>query len=122
MGNSKFSIKDRFKSFTYAFRGIGLLIKHQHNAWVHLLAILVTIFLGYFLAISSNEWIILIICYGIVLSAETFNSSIEELANKVELKNDPQIKNTKDLAAGAVLITAIMSAIIGAIIFIPKCL
>ena len=120
MGNSKFSIKDRLKSFIYAFRGIGLLIKHQHNAWIHLIAITVTLCLGWYTQLNKMEWMILFICYGTVLAAETFNSSIEELANKVELKNDPQIKNTKDLAAGAVLITALMAAIIGGIIFIPK--
>lgn len=120
MANSKFSIKDRLKSFIYAFRGIVLLFKHQHNAWIHLIAIAATLGLGWYTKLDKIEWIIVFLCYGTVLAAETFNSSIEELANKVELKNDPQIRNTKDLAAGAVLITALMAAIIGGIIFIPK--
>lgn len=120
MANSKFSIKDRLKSFIYAFRGIILLFKHQHNAWIHLIAIAATLGLGWYTKLDKIEWIIVFLCYGTVLAAETFNSSIEELANKVELKNDPQIRNTKDLAAGAVLITALMAAIIGGIIFIPK--
>lgn len=116
----KFSIKSRIKSFGFAINGIALLIKNEHNAWIHLLAILLVSALGFLLQINSFEWITLVFCFGIVLMAEGFNSAIEALANKVSPEKDPQIKITKDIAAGAVLITAIMAAIIGSIIFIPK--
>lgn len=107
-------------SFKYAFEGIFKLIQTQHNAWIHLLAIIITTALGFYYSIASIEWAVLVICFALVLSAEGFNSAIEALANKVEPAIDPQIKITKDLAAGAVLITAIASLIIGCIIFIPK--
>ena len=55
-----------------------------------------------------------------VLTTETINSSIEELADRVTLEKDPMVKKVKDMAAGAVLITAIASLIIGCLIFIPK--
>ncbi len=115
----KFSIKDRIKSFGYAFNGIVTLLKNEHNAWIHVFAVLLTTSAGFYFKITSIEWIILILCFGLVLAAEAFNSSIEALANKVEPNKDPLIKNTKDLAAGAVLILSIASLIIGLIIFIP---
>ena len=117
---SKFSITDRVKSFKYAFNGIWLLIKNEHNAQIHLFAIIVTTALSFYLKISANEWITVIFCFGIVLMAEGFNSAIEALANKVSPEIHPQIKTTKDIAAGAVLISAIMALIIACIIFVPK--
>lgn len=116
----KFSITKRLLSFKFASEGIVHLIKTQHNAWIHLVALVTATILGFYYTISSMEWCILIICFGLVLSAEAFNSAIETLADKVEPNLDPKIKTTKDLAAGAVLLTAIASLIIGGIIFIPK--
>lgn len=116
----KFNVKDRIKSFGYAFRGIGLLIKGEHNAWIHIFASISITILGFYYKINTTEWLAVVISIGMVLMAETFNSSIEELSDKVKLEQDIKIKNTKDLAAGAVLITATMAIVIGCIIFIPK--
>ena len=116
----KFKVKDRIKSFGYAFRGIKLLIKGEHNAWIHILVTIVSVILGFYYKINTTEWFAIIISIGMVLMAETFNSSIEELADKVNPEQDIKIKNTKDLAAGAVLISAIMAIVIGSIIFVPK--
>lgn len=118
----KFSIKDRQKSFTHAFNGIRLLFKHEHNSWIHLLAVALITIAGFYFDIAAYEWIAVILCFGIVLMAEAFNSSIEALADKVTLEKDPQIKVTKDIAAGAVLLAAIMAIIVACIIFIPKIL
>ena len=115
----KFNLKDRIKSFGYAFRGIKLLLK-EHNSWIHIISAVIVCFLGFYYKIKTTEWLAIIISIGIVLMAETFNTSIEELADKVNPEKDIKIKNTKDLAAGAVLISAIMAIVIGSIIFVPK--
>lgn len=118
----KFSIKGRIKSFKHALNGIWEMFKNEPNSWIHALAVLVVSFLGFVYQVNSYEWIIIVLCFGIVLAAEAFNSSIEALSDKVELKKDPMIKKIKDLAAGAVLIVSISSAIVGLIIFVPKIL
>ena len=66
------------------------------------------------------EWIVICLCIGLVLSAEAVNSAIEALADRVSPAYDEAIKRTKDLAAGAVLLLAIASAVVGLIIFLPK--
>lgn len=117
---AKFSIKERIKSFGFAFNGILLLIKSEHNFWIHLLAVAITTLAGFFFNLNGNEWISLVFCFGIVLMAEAFNTSIEALADKVSPEIHPLIKKTKDIASGAVLIVSIMAVIIACIIFIPK--
>ena len=68
------------------------------------------------------EWIAVTIVIGAVLAAEAVNSSIEALADLVSPEYNEAIKRTKDLAAGAVLILAVMSVIVGLLIFVPKIL
>ena len=72
--------------------------------------------------LSTFEWIAVILCIGAVLAAEGVNSAIEALCDKVSPEYDEAIKHTKDLAAGAVLILAVMSVIVGLLIFVPKVL
>ena len=77
---------------------------------------------GGLLGLSTFEWIAVILCIGAVLAAEGVNSAIEALCDKVSPEYDEAIKHTKDLAAGAVLILAVMSVIVGLLIFVPKIL
>ncbi len=108
-------------SFGYAFRGIGLLIKHERNFRIHLIAAAIVTAAGFYLHISNIEWLILIITICIVMLAEALNTAIEELADHVSNeKYHEKIKKVKDIGAGAVLITAIVAVIVGAIIFLPK--
>ena len=111
-----FSIKDRIKSFQYAFTGIYTLIKTQHNAWIHLVITIIVITLGIYLDLSKYDWCWLIVSMTIVWMAEAFNTSIEYLADHATQEQHELIKKTKDLAAGAVLISAIGATIIGIII------
>ncbi len=114
--------KPRFhwRSFKYAFCGIATLFRTAPNARVHVIAAVLALAAGYFLGISAAEWCIIIICIGMVISAEAVNSAIEFLADRISVKHHPLLKNTKDVAAAAVLILAITAAAVGAIIFIPK--
>lgn len=117
---SNFSIKDRIKSFGYAVRGIALVFRHEHNAWIHLFATLVALSLGFALGISNIEWCIIIICIASVISAEIMNTAVERIADFVHIEQHDKIRDIKDLAAGAVLIFSIGAAICGMIIFLPK--
>lgn len=112
-------LKKRIKSFAYAFQGIGSFLKKEHNAWIHCTAIVVVTVTGLHFGITSTEWCIVLLCFGMVLAAEAFNTAIERLVNLVSPDFHPIAGDVKDVAAGAVLICAIVAAIVGCIIFLP---
>lgn len=122
MEKRRFSFMDRTRSFKYAGRGIVRLVSREHNAWIHCAVTVCVIVAGGLLGLSTFEWIAVILCIGAVLAAEGVNSAIEVLCDKVSPEFDEAIKHTKDLAAGAVLILAVMSVIVGLLIFVPKIL
>ncbi len=113
-------MKKRILSFKYAFEGLFYLFKTQPHARFHLFATFCVVLLGFYYEIEKNEWIAILICCGWVISLEAINTALETLSDKVNKEIDPMIKIVKDVAASAVLIAAITSLIIGAIIFIPK--
>lgn len=115
MNTSKF-----IRSFGYALKGIGTVFKEEFNARVHFLAAVVAIVLGFVLKVAWFEWVILTLVIGGVFAMELINTSIEGLADLYSREHNPKIKKIKDLAAGAVLVTAITALIIGLIIFLPK--
>jgi len=118
--SSKFSIKKRGQSFGFAFNGIVQTFKNEHNFWIHLAVMLLVIIFGFALNVSTNEWLVIILCFGTVLSAEIFNSAIENLTDLVSPEQNSKAGLVKDMAAGAVLVSAIAAAIVGLIIFVPK--
>jgi len=118
----KFSFRDRIKSFKFALNGIRLLILKEHNARIHIVVGLLVIIAGMILKLDSIEFSLVAICIGIVFVCELFNTSIEAIANFVEPKWNDKIGEIKDYAAGAVLVSAMMSAGVGLIIFGPKIL
>ena len=120
--NKPFRPKDRLKSFGYAFNGIVQTMKSEHNFWIHLAVMLLVIVFGFMLQVSKTEWVLLVFCIGFVLAAEIFNSAIEALIDFVSPEHNPKAGLAKDMAAGAVLVSAITAAIVGLIIFIPKLL
>lgn len=122
MNKEKFSLRKRLKSFTYAFHGIGILIKNEHNAWIHLFAAVCVVIAGFVFRISVTEWSIVVLAIGTVLAAEAVNSAIEALSDLVSPGYHELIRKAKDLAAGAVLLVAIAAATVGLIIFIPRIL
>ena len=114
-----FSVIKRVRSFGHAFRGIGLLIKSTHNAWIHIAIFVLVIILGIYFDITKIEWFMVILATGFVLSAEAFNTSIEIDMDLTSPEYHPYARDTKDVAAGAVLISAITALVIGLFIFIP---
>ena len=107
------------KSFSNALRGIAFLFKSQSNARIELIIACIVILAGLLFRISNTEWITILLCIAMVLSLEGINTSIEIFADKLHPDFDMEIGKAKDVAAGAVLIAAIVAAFIGFIIFVP---
>jgi diacylglycerol kinase len=118
----RFSLSERFRSFRFAFNGIIDLIRNEHNFRIHLVILLIVVIAGILLRISTTDWLFILLVSAMVLISEGFNSSIEQLSDAVESGEDDRIKRTKDMAAAAVLISAIAAVIAGLIIFIPELL
>jgi diacylglycerol kinase len=110
------------RGFGYALNGIRHATATQLNFRVHLLAAVITIYAGYALHISKDEWLWIILCIAMVLVAELFNTAIEFLVDLVSPEYNKKAGLVKDMSAGAVLITAIGALVIGLIIFVPKLL
>ena len=117
--NEEFSIVKRAKSFVHASRGLLLFLKTTHNAWIQIVIFLGAIGLGIYFDIPSLEWTMLTLAGGFVLVSEAFNTAIEVDMNLTSPQYHPYARDTKDMAAGAVLISAITALIIGLTIFLP---
>lgn len=115
----KFSITKRAKSFTHAGRGIGIFFTMTHNAWIHAVIFIITISFGFYFQITKTEWFVILIASGIVFVAEAFNTAIEIDMDLTSPEYHPAARDTKDVAAGAVLISAIIAVILGVMIFAP---
>ena len=116
-------IKGRVDAFKHAFNGLYILFTEEPNSIIQALLTVAALLMGYFLRISSIEWIVLSIVIGMVFATEAINSAIENLADFACNKRiEESIKKTKDLSAAAVLFSAIAALIAGLIIFLPKLL
>jgi diacylglycerol kinase len=107
------------KSYRYAAKGVKYTLTTQVNIWIHLLIASVVLILAYFLHFTVNQFLILIITIGFVVMAELYNTAIEEMTNLLSPEYNVQAGVVKDIAAGAVLVSAITAAIVGAWLFIP---
>lgn len=112
--------KKLINSFKYAFRGIITALKKEQNMKIHFTIAICVILAGIILKISVIEWIICLILIGLVISLELVNTALEQTVDIAMPEINEKAKIAKDVAAGAVLVSAIISAIIGLIIFIPK--
>jgi diacylglycerol kinase len=115
----RFSIVKRAKSFTHAGRGVYIFIKTTHNAWVHIAALISAVSLGFYFGITRTEWMFLIFAGGFVIVSEAFNTALEIDIDLTSSEYHPYAKDTKDVAAGAVLLSACTALIVGLIIFVP---
>ncbi|MFR9619946.1 MAG: diacylglycerol kinase family protein [Rikenellaceae bacterium] len=122
MKNRKFSIGKRLASFGFAWQGIVALVRDEHNARIHLVAAVVASAMGFWLNISSMEWVAIVGCIGLVIAAEAMNSAVEAVCDRVSPEKHELIKKAKDCGAAAVLIVSISAAIVGSIVFIPRLL
>lgn len=108
-----------FRSFKHAFEGILAGIETETNWKIGIIESIVVILAGFYLNISKNDWIIVIVLIGVVLYAELCNSAIEAIVDSFTQEEHPGAKLAKDFSAGSVVIIIIAAAIVGAIIFLP---
>ena len=112
-------LTERWRSFIYAVAGLNFVLKTQHNARIHLLATIAVVIIGFILGLTPQEWVWVLVAIALVWFAELLNTAIEHICNVVSPEHSNAVKHAKDIAAGAVLVCAIIAAIIGFIVFQP---
>jgi diacylglycerol kinase (ATP) len=120
--NKQFQFTGRIRSFKFAFEGIWTMLKSQQNAWIHACATIGVVTTGFLLGVSASEWCWLVLAIIAVWTAEALNTAFEFLADVASPEFHPLVKKAKDVAAGAVLISAIGAVAIGLIILGPHVL
>lgn len=111
--------KGRILSFKYAFEGLYAAFKEEPNLKFHFIAALLVVALAYHFQVTILDWIILTTMIGLVLTLELTNTAIEAIVDSFTPEQHPKAKYAKDIAASAVLITAVVAAIVGTLIFWP---
>ena len=109
----------RILSFRYAFEGWSYVFKTQHNAWIHGAATIAVLILAFWLDISPLEWSVLVLTIALVWTAEFVNTAFEVVVDLISPDHHPLAKRAKDIAAGAVLVSACAAVIIGVLILGP---
>lgn len=110
------------RSFRFAGDGIAYLLKTQGNARIHMAASVAVVALAVALRVDRIEWMLLLLSMASVWASETVNTALELLADAVHPEPHPLVGRAKDLSAAAVLLTALGSASVGALVFVPKLL
>ena len=116
----KWTLQKQAKSFAYAFAGIGKFVAGERHAKVHLGATILVALISLVLGVSAHEGIELLFVVGLVWIVEMINSSLEKLIDFITPHHYPQLAFVKDVAAGAVLLAALIAFVTGLLIFIPK--
>jgi len=110
----------RLKAFKYAAKGFWILITTEHSIIAQLIIALIMTIIGFIMHLSATEWMFQTIAIGIILVAESLNTSIEKIADFVHPDYHKKIGLIKDISAGASFFAAIIAVIIGLLIYIPK--
>ncbi|MEG0471918.1 MAG: diacylglycerol kinase family protein [Solibacillus sp.] len=113
------NVRKFFRSFTYAIQGVLTATKEQ-NLRFHLVSTVVVVLAGIVTGLSVTEWLILTLIIALVIGTEMVNTAIERVVDLSSPEIHPLAKDAKDIAAGAVLVFASASVIIGLLIFLPK--
>jgi diacylglycerol kinase len=114
------SLLKTIKSFRFAFHGLYLVLRFENNTRFHLFASLAVIVVGVALELSIVEWAIILTQISLVWTAEVFNTALEKLVDLVSPEFNPKAGAIKDIAAAAVLITSVMAAVVGLLVFSNK--
>ena len=116
----KISKKKLKNSFKYAMQGIKSAFKTEQNLKIHFIFTALAIILGVLLKINFTEWAICFLLFGFVITAELLNTAIEVTVDLAMPDKNEEAELAKDIAAGAVLVSAIISILVGMAIFLPK--
>lgn len=117
--NGSFTLTGRLHSFRNAFHGVALMLRSQHNAWLHAFASFCILIAGMFFHLTDPEWCWIILAIMAVWTAEALNTALEFLADAAKPEYHPLVKCAKDVAAGGVLISAVGSVAIGLLVLGP---
>lgn len=110
-------MKVLFDSFSAAWRGIRSALASQRNLKIHVGVSLLVISAGIYVDLNGSDWGLVALAIGLVLAAELMNTAVETLVDLVEPRRHPLAGKAKDIAAGAVLVAAIASVVIGFLVF-----
>ncbi len=111
-----------FRSFRNALQGILYALKREHNFQIEALFAVLVFFLAFFFDLSVFEQTTLFLAVGIVLVLELVNTAFERMVDMLKPRVHPYAKVAKDVMAGAVLVAALASFLVGIVIFLPKVL
>lgn len=114
------NIKKFIRSFGYALEGLKLAVQVDQNVRFHVIVGILVVPVALFLRVTVIELLFVIFCVFFVLITEMINTAIEEMTNLILKEHSMEAKIAKDVAAGAVLLSAIFAAIVGCIILIPR--
>ncbi|GAB4314235.1 MAG: hypothetical protein Kow00127_05440 [Bacteroidales bacterium] len=112
--------KEEIKSFGHAFHGIFSVAGSEPHMQFHFVAFILVLAAGFIFGLSECEWLAILLVSGMVFVTEMINSAIEMLSDVITTDHHPGIGRAKDIAAGAVLVAAIISVITGVVIFLPR--
>lgn len=110
------------ESFRFAWQGLRLAFRTQRNLRIDLLVAVLAIGTGWVLQLPPGELALVVGAAAAVIAAELFNSALEALVDLVQAQADPLARRAKDMAAAAVLITALGAAAVGGLLFLPRLL
>jgi diacylglycerol kinase (ATP) len=112
-------LKQRIRSFGFAFAGIAAFLRSEPHARIHAIATVVVVAAGAYFHIQAIHWIAILVVIALVWITEMFNTVVEKIMDHVAPDYHPRVKWIKDVAAGAVLVASIIAVIVGAVVFIP---
>jgi diacylglycerol kinase len=115
-------IKKEIRSFKCAFKGIYYAVQTETHIRVHIIIAIIVCGAGFLFKISATEWALCLLCMGSVIGAELINTSIEKMIDLISPKYNELAGRAKDIAAGAVLVFAVISVLVGILVFVPKIL
>jgi len=114
-----FSVTGRYRSVRYALRGLRVMLMSQHNAWIHAAATCLVGLAGAAFRLTTTEWCLIVLATMAVWTAEALNTAFEFLTDIASPSFHPVAEKAKDVAAGAVLITALGAALVGLLVLGP---
>ncbi len=120
MASKPLTFDGRIRSVRFALRGIRTMVASQHNAWIHAVATVIVVAAGLLVGLSAAEWAWIVLAIGSVWTAEALNTAFEFLTDVASPDFHPLAEKAKDVAAGAVLLSAIGAVIIGGLVFWPR--
>lgn len=115
----KHFITSRIESFRYAFQGWHYVLRTQRNAWIHSFIATAVFLVGWWLRIPARDWALIVLTAAFVFTAEFINTAIEAVVDLASPEHHELAKVAKDVAAGAVLVSALAAIIIGLLILGP---